>query len=935
MKKILCLVAMAVMLFSSCLKNEEPASLTQLREAKSALITAQAAYKTAEAALKQAEVEFQNALTAEQVLLNEMQALLNEAQEIENEMKALELEIQQAETEAEKARYEALKAEYENDLLENQQERERMLAEHQRDMFDLLEKVAQAELDYENALKLMEASKLNLSPEQQAVVDNYVAALSALRYGGSYENAAGQTIIVTESLTDLRQDLIDYSAQLKNAEFNWNHEERIAQAMLDSVIAKAAYDEEIAAMERFAKFAEDINIQEWVAEAAELEDSIKVVMNGYIQETHKFEDMVADVEAIDDALDEIDAKAEYIANNPDIATPDDAPDPDENNPIVKSEKYVLEQERDALKDVLDETMEALEEVPHYLEIEVPAQLQHVYIRDVLIPAGFYTTFTEIQIEKDPETGLYYMKDGKVSVQNKLFTYDETGPKVTKSVLIGNYVSLRNATKNNLLLDPNTIIAKSEELATRKGDYGTGLNKAYNTARSYWNTVLPKVTAGVAAYKIGQEYDAQDALIDAHEAYVELVADLAAATPPATPTEAQKQAYLDNYVKYLNLREPLDGVVKTIVVDGKNVRLADNLKAADWGTKFLDTDLENVRNAAILTMDSGEIPGGMDFMHEDYAKQGVLPMWRNLSTVLWGKAKLRVSVDDVLGEDFNVIVDISSNVWIADLGDVKSNLLNLGYSTNENPNDDEQFEVNEFSSSSLWWDYIEETAIIQNLEATINNQTEIVEMVAYLDDKIAEYEGEFADLEAMIEDYEAADKEMEEAIEAVIEKYHKFIEENKAPLLAEKDLLAEEIFEQQIIVAKIYAQMEALDDLRERYMSLINTYYGAVTGDNPSATDLDGLEEAIKTILLTYEQNIIDLSETLNEELETLLALRNGTDGDSVLYEQTLERLTDKVNEIEKKIEDRIAMIEFYEDLLKDTLEVFAGGEEVEEGGEEA
>lgn len=921
------------MLFSSCLKNEEPASLTQLREAKSALITAQAAYKTAEAALKQAEVEFQNALTAEQVLLNEMQALLNEAQEIENEMDALELEIQQAETEAEKARYEALKAEYENDLLENQQERERMLAEHEMDMYDLLEQVAQAELDYENALKLMEASKLNLSPEQQAVVDNYVAALSALRYGGSYVNIAGDAIYVSESLSDLRQELIEANAQLKNAEFNWNHEERIAQAMLDSVIAKAAYDEEIAAMERFAKFAEDINIQEWVAEAAELEDSIKVVMNGYIQETHKFEDMLADVEAIGDALDEIDAKAEYIANNPDIATPDDAPDPDENDPIVKSEKYVLEQERDALKEVLDETMEALEEVPHYFEIEVPAQLQHVYIRDVLIPAGFYTAFTEIQIEKDPETGLYYMKDGKVSVQNKLFTYDETVPSVSKSFLISNYQVTRNRTRN-LILDGNSLINDSEELAIRKADFANGLYKSYNTARTYWNAVLPKVTAGVAAYKIGQEYDAQDALIDAHEAYVELVADLAAATPPATPTEAQKQAYLDNYVKYLNLREPLDGVVYEIVVDGKDVRLADNLKAADWGTKFLDTDLENVRNAATLTMDSGTIPAGMDYMDEDYAKQGVLPMWRDLSTVLWGKAKLRVSVDYVLGEDFNVIVDKSSNVWIADLGDVRSNLTALGYSLQINMSDDEQFEVNEFSSS-LWWDYIEETAIIQNLEATINNQTEIVEMVAYLDEKIAEYEGEFADLEAMIEDYEAADKEMVEAIEAVIEKYHKFIEENKAPLLAEKDLLADEIFEQQIIVAKIEAQMEALDDLRERYMSLINTYYGAVTGDNPSATDLDALEEAIKTILLTYEQNIIDLSETLNEELETLLALRNGTDEDSVLYEQTLERLTDKVNEIEKEIEDRIAMIEFYEDLLKDTLEVFAGGEEVEEGGEEA
>lgn len=932
MKKILCLVAMAVMLFTSCLKNEEPASLTQLREAKSALITAQAAYVAAETALKQAEVEFQNALTAEQVLLNEMQALLNEAQEIENEMKALELEIQQAETAAEKARYEALKAQYENDLLENQQERERMLAEHEMDMYDLLEQVAQAELDYENALKLMEASKLNLSPEQQAVVDNYVAALSALRYGGSYENAAGQTIIVTESLTDLRQDLIDYSAQLKNAEFNWNHEERIAQAMLDSVAAQVAYDEEVAAMEKFIAFAEDVNIEKWEAAAEELEDSVNVVTNTYYLETAEYQNILAEVEAIKDALDEIEAQAEYIANNPDISTPDDAPDPDENDPIVESKKYVMEQERIAFRDRFNEEMEVLEEAPHYFEIEVPAQLQHVYIRDVLIPAGFYTAFTEIQIEKDPETGLYYMKDGKVSVQNKLFTYDETVPSVSKSVLISNYQITRNRTRN-LILDGNSLINDSEELAIRKADFANGLYKSYNTARTYWNAVLPKVTAGVAAYKLGQDYDAQDALLEAYEAYVKLVADLAAESK--LPTEAQKQAYLDNYVKYLNLREPLDGEVYQIVVDGKDVRLADNLKAADWGTKFLDTDLENVRNAADLTMNSGSIPMGMSYMDEEYAKQGVLPMWRELSTILWGMDNLRISVDTEIGDDFNVIVDGSGDVYIADLGEVRYNLGRLGYYTVTNPNDDEQFTVNQFASS-LWWAYIAETARIQNMEAAINNQEEVEKLIAYFDEQIEKYEEEYAEMEGVIDEYIDADKEIEEAIEAIIEEYNKFIDENQAPLLAEKNALAAEIFEQQIVVEKIEAQRNAMEDLYGNYMWAITEYYTAVTGDDvTSATTLEELEEKIKAIVLAYEEDIIEYSEDLNDAKKALLELRNGTDGDSVLYEQTLERLTDKVNEIEKKIEDRIAMIEFYEDLLKDTLEVFAGGEEVEEGGEEA
>lgn len=923
MKKILCLIAMAVLLFTSCLKNEEPASLVELRQAKSALITAQAAYKTAEAALKQAEVEFQNALTAEQVLLNEMQSLLNEAQAIQNEIDALELEIKQAENAAEIARYQALMAEYENDLLRNQHEREEMLAEHEADMYDLLAEVAQAELDYENALKLMEASKLHLTEEQQAIIDNYVDALVALRYGGSYVNMAGNNVYVSESLSDLRQELIDASAQLKNAEYNWNHKERIAYAMLDSAAAQEALDQTIKALEDFIAFGEDPDIKKWEAAAAEIEMTIKEVLDSGHVLFDQINEMTAELDALDDQLDQIDIEAGYIANNPYIGVADDAPDATSDPIIVESKKYVAEQARIALKDALDETMKALEEAPHYLEIEVPAQLQHVYIRDVLIPAGFYTAFTEIQIEKDPETGLYYMKDGKVSVQNKLFTYDETVPSVSKAYLINNYKATRNWTRN-LILDGNSLINDSEELAIRKADFANGLYKSYNTARTYWNAVLPKVTAGVAAYKIGQDYDAQNALLDAHEAYVKLVADLAAESK--LPTEAQKQAYLDNYVKYLNLREPLDGEVYQIVVDGKDVRLADNLKAADWGTKFLDTDLENVRNAADLTMYSGSIPMGMSYMDEEYAKQGVLPMWRELSTILWGMDNLRISVDTEIGDDFNVIVDGSGDVYIADLGEVRYNLGRLGYNTVTNPNDDEQFTVNQFASS-LWWAYIAETARIQNMEAAINNQEEVEKLIAYFDEQIEKYEEEYAEMEGVIDEYLDADKEMEEAIEAIIAEYNEFVDEKKAPILERKVALADEMLQMQMLVAKYSAEVEATQELHEHYMTMINAYYMLFSEDLNSPESLDELNSAIEEIIAEYGEDIIELSEDLNDAKKALLELQNGTDSDSVAYEQTLDRLTDKVEEIEAQINARLGEIEYYEDLLKKTLEVFAGADD--------
>ena len=430
--------------------------------------------------------------------------------------------------------------------------------------------------------------------------------------------------------------------------------------------------------------------------------------------------------------------------------------------------------------------------------------------------------------------------------------------------------------------------------------------------------------------MGQEYDAQDALLVAHKAYVKLVADLAAESK--LPTEAQKQAYLDNYVKYLNLREPLDGEVYQIVVDGKDVRLADNLKAADWGTKFLDTDLENVRNAADLTMYSGSIPMGMSYMDKEYAKQGVLPMWRELSTILWGMDNLRISVDTEIGDDFNVIVDGLGDVYIADLGEVRYNLGRLGYYTVTNPNDDEQFSVKQFASS-LWWAYIAETARIQNMEAAINNQEEVEKLIAYFDEQIEKYEEEYAEMEGVIDEYIDADKEMEEAIEAIIAEYNEFVDEKKAPILERKVALADEMLQMQMLVAKYTAEVEATQELHEHYMTMINAYYMLFSEDLNSPESLDELEDAIAGIIAGYEEDIIGLSEDLNDAKKALLELRNGTDGDTVVYEQELDRLTDKVEQIEAEIDARLADIEYYEDLLKKTLDVFAGVAEGEGGSE--
>jgi chromosome segregation ATPase len=98
-------------------------------------------------------------------------------------------------------------------------------------------------------------------------------------------------------------------------------------------------------------------------------------------------------------------------------------------------------------------------------------------------------------------------------------------------------------------------------------------------------------------------------------------------------------------------------------------------------------------------------------------------------------------------------------------------------------------------------------------------------------------------------------------------------------------------------------------------------------DLNSPESLDELNSAIEEIIAEYGEDIIELSEDLNDAKKALLELQNGTDSDSVAYEQTLDRLTDKVEEIEAQINARLGEIEYYEDLLKKTLEVFAGADD--------
>lgn len=959
MKKFLCLIAMAVMLFTSCLKNEEPASLVELRQAKAALIAADAAYRTAEAALKQAEVEFQNALTAEQVLLNELQTLENEAKAIENEIAKLDLEIKQAETEAEKARWEAKKAEYEADLLEQQQAMEEMIEEHKIAMLDLLAQVAQAELEYENALKLMEASKLKLTPEQQAIVDGYVAAIKALRYGGTYEDLAGNTQTVAKSISELRQDLIEANANLQNAQFNWDAETALMQAKLDSAINAVALEAAEKNLEDFIAFTKMENIQEWEAAAAEAEEeaeAIKVEIDKIDVEIVAVDNAIADVNTqITNIGTEIGklAQARYDVYINDFGTQD--PEPQTTYTVAGQTKYYPISEKFLLEETKLDTIKAFNEVNKELakekvavSFEVPAEIAQVVARSInwVVPA-------EEEVFFNDETKLYEFEDGKYTVEKELFDYSTLPEQVYNPFYdfedwaknqaftekSGGLIAVLKDIRDEIEDDKEYVSganlqAAKEQLAIEKSKLAED-EADFNKAKGYWVSVLEELPDAMEAYKLGYPQDAQDDLLAAHDAYTQLVNDLAAKVPAETPSDAQMTAYLANYAKYLKLREKLTGVTHTVMVDGKEEPLSAHLKVENWSEAgsmtplFYDATLTAIRTEATLT---DAYTASVDYKDKDFAKEGLLPKWHHLSQVLWGIDELRVSVDEYVGEDFRLV---SSNT-VAKVGNVYNAFVELGYSFVLDYED--YFRV---SQHGLWLDYENQKLEVAERENVLNNGEKYDEVVAEIDEIIVALEEEVKGYSVESEGLVAELEKIDEEIKAIIEAADEVTEEAKVELYAAKQELIDALEELQDKKNELTIQRQSLDTEMGRYITLASTYrgyiakyYAAEAGVTlPTFANSEAIQAAFTAQIQSFEQAIIDATEDMNEALETLEQIKNGTDADNVFFEQQLEKAKAEVEELEAEIEERLAEIEKYEELLKDTLAAFAG--ESSEGGEEA
>ena len=202
--------AAAIFTLSSCLQNEEPAGIENLRNAKSELIKAEAQYKTAEIALVQAQAALQETIKAGQELDNRLKEIDVELAEAELAYEKTKLELQKAEAAQASAvqlawlQAELLKQELEQQRLAN--EKELMAENHKAALAEAQAATAEAENAYQTVLAQIEAATVELNANEKKQLKYYTNKVEEVR----------------ESLNDAQSELVNKQQGLINAKYNYD-----------------------------------------------------------------------------------------------------------------------------------------------------------------------------------------------------------------------------------------------------------------------------------------------------------------------------------------------------------------------------------------------------------------------------------------------------------------------------------------------------------------------------------------------------------------------------------------------------------------------------------------------------------------------------------------------------------------------------------------
>lgn len=246
--------------FTGCIDTDEPDGISTLRGAKAELLKADAAFRLVEAEWQKAKVAEQEIINKGKELDNEYKKYTNEVRALEVKMKELQLEREQASTEEHKAKCDQKIAEANKAKADAENAMALAAEQFNKDLLNYQTLTAQAQEAYDNAMKLIEASKLLLSDGEKAIINKAQLHL---------ENAASA---MNAKYKLLKKAQIAYNATLTDTETP-----TLASLEAALKIAKLAVETSqitLTEKQNILELAKDFDASEWDTKVIELKKQI-------------------------------------------------------------------------------------------------------------------------------------------------------------------------------------------------------------------------------------------------------------------------------------------------------------------------------------------------------------------------------------------------------------------------------------------------------------------------------------------------------------------------------------------------------------------------------------------------------------------------------------------------------------------------------------
>ena len=290
------MVSMGTLMISGCIENLEPAGIADLRGAKAELLRAQTALQAAQAA----KVEADAALVLAQAKVQEAIAKQEEARVKYFEAEALaeqyRAELLNIQNEEARTMLEALIADQEAAMVAAEQEAALAAEQFKIDMLNALTQLADAQLQYDQALIDIELARNTLTVEQSDYLSSRLSTFLSLK---------ADVTDATRELEDAAADLADALAAVDDAELR-NTSVRSKQREI--VKLQAALEAAQEAQEKVKGLMDlDPNIADWDAERVKIEkeiDALEKEMALFEKEmSDKAADVQAEMERLEDKID--------------------------------------------------------------------------------------------------------------------------------------------------------------------------------------------------------------------------------------------------------------------------------------------------------------------------------------------------------------------------------------------------------------------------------------------------------------------------------------------------------------------------------------------------------------------------------------------------------------------------------------------------------